>query len=288
MGRVVMLAQPPRDVPISVRASLLFGGPLALFGWIFFGFGMIFLLAFGVPENLVAIFWSLQPQQTATGVATGSRTTGASEGSSRVYENRFSLTAADGRTYEGRSYATGTEVSAGEPVTIEYPSARPTHATIQGMRRSLFGAGILLVAIFPGLGLIFVLFGIARGSRACSLLANGRLAMGTMKSKERTNTRINRQYVYRLKFEFTGEDGRIYEASADTTDTAVLEDEAQEALVYDPAQPARAVMLDSLPGGPEFDDTGNIQAKGLGAWLGVVAIPALVMTGLGYYLWKQF
>lgn len=287
MGRVVMLAPPPRDVPISVRASLLLGGPLAFIGWIFFGFGMIFVLAFGLPENVIAMFWAMQPQETVSGTATDSRSTGASENRRTVYENRFSFTAADGRIYHGRSYATGTQVSAGDPVTIEYPATRPSQAKIQGMRRAMFGPGILLVTIFPGIGLIFVLFGIVRGSRACYLLANGRLAMGTKKSKERTNTKINGRYVYRLAFDFTGDDGQMYQASANTTDPAVLEDEAQEALVYDPQRPTRAVMLDSLPGRPEFDDTGNIQAKGPGAWLGVIVIPALVMTGLGYYVWRQ-
>jgi len=288
MGRVVMLAPAPRDVPISVRASLLLGGPLSFFGWVFFGFGMIFVLAFGLPENVAAIFWSLQPQQTATGIATDSRSTGASENRRKVYENRFSFTAADGRIHHGRSYATGTEVQAGDPVTVEYPAASPTHATIQGMRRTTFGPAVLLVTIFPGLGLIFVLFGIVQGSRACYLLANGRLAMGTKKSKERTNAQINRQYVYRMTFEFTGDDGQTYQASANTVDTSVLEDEAQEALVFDPQRPTRAVMLDSLPGSPEFDDTGNIQPKGLRAWLGAVVLPALVMTGLGYYVWTQW
>jgi hypothetical protein len=288
MGRVVMLAPPPRSVPISVRVALLFGGPLALFGWIFFGFGMIFVLAFGLPDNVAAMFWSLQPQQTASGIATDSRSTGARENRTTVYENRFSFTAANGRIYHGRSYATGSQVSAGDAVTIEYPAANPAHATIQGMRRAQFGHLVLLVTIFPGIGLIFVLSGLISGSRACYLLANGKLAMGTKTSKERTNTQINKQYVYRLTFQFTGEDGQTYQATANTVNTAVLEDEAQEALVYDPQRPTKAVMLDSLPGAPEFDTSGNIQGKGLGAWLGVAVLPALVITGLGYYVWRQF
>ncbi len=287
MGRIVMLAPPPRAVPISLRITLFLGGPLPLFGWIFFGFGMIFVLAFGLPKNVVSIFWSLQPQQIARGTATDSSSTGASENRRTVYENRFSFTAANGQIYHGRSYATGTEVKAGEPVTVEYPAASPAHATIQGMRRTLFGSAVLLILIFPGIGLIFVLWGLVGGSRACYLLANGRLAMGTKKSKERTNTQINKRYVYRLTFEFAGEDGQTHEAVANSVNTAVLEDEQQEALLYDPRQPAKAMMIDSLPGDPEFDDTGNLLGKGTGACLGAAALPALVVSGLGYYIWRQ-
>jgi len=287
MARVVMLAPAPRSVPISVRASLLFGGIFALFGWAFFGFGMIFALAFGLPKNVAGIFWSLQPQQTATGVATGSRSTGASENRRKVYENRFRFTAADGQTHEGRSYATGTQVKAGEPVTVEYPAARPTEATIQGMRRSEFGSGVLFVLIFPGIGLIFVLSGMVRGSRACYLLANGMLAMGTKTSRDRTNTKINGRYVYRVNFEFMTLDGQTHRASAEAVDTSALEDEAQEALVYDPQRPARAVMIDGLPGAPEFDNTGNIRGKGPGAWMAVLVLPVLVLGGLGLYVWTK-
>jgi hypothetical protein len=286
MARIVMLAPPPRDVPLSLRAKLMFGGSSVLFGWFFFGFSMIFALEF-VPQNLAAMYWSLQPHQTASGIASGSRKA-ATENDTTVYENRFSFTAADGQIYHGRSYATGTALQAGEPVTVEYPASSPAHAKIRGMRRSVFGHVVLVVVLFPGIGLNYVLGGLVSGSRACHLLAHGKLAMGAMKSKERTNTQINKQYVYRLKFEFTAEDGQVHEASADTVHTAALEDEAQEALFYDPQQPTRAIMADNLPGSPEFDATGNIQPKPLRSRLGAMVVPTLVMIGIGYYVWRQF
>ena len=42
-----LLVPPPREVPTGLRLMVLFGGALTQFGWVFFGFGMIFVWAFG-------------------------------------------------------------------------------------------------------------------------------------------------------------------------------------------------------------------------------------------------
>ena len=67
--------------------------------------------------------------------------------------------------------------------------------------------------------------------------------------QEATNTKINKQTVYKLFFEFTANDGKTYQVVAKTHKTHRLLDEELEALVYDPANPSNAVVLDALPNG---------------------------------------
>ena len=45
MAQPFSFSLPPRDVPLTVRLQVLFGGFLNQFGWLFFGFGMVFGLA---------------------------------------------------------------------------------------------------------------------------------------------------------------------------------------------------------------------------------------------------
>ena len=50
------LAIPPRDIPFLLMLRIYFGGVFSQFGWIFFGFGLTFVWAFGVPENIASRF----------------------------------------------------------------------------------------------------------------------------------------------------------------------------------------------------------------------------------------
>jgi hypothetical protein len=69
-----------------------------------------------------------------------------------------------------------------------------------------------------------------------------------------------------------------------THDPQKLEDDAQERLLYHPDRPARAVMLDSLPGAPKVDETGHF--KPAGVWtLALILLPLATLVGHGCYLW---
>ena len=52
-GMKTNLSDPPRSVPLSVRLRVLTGGFHSQFGWLFFGFGMVFVWAFGGNDLLV-------------------------------------------------------------------------------------------------------------------------------------------------------------------------------------------------------------------------------------------
>jgi len=87
-------------------------------------------------------------------------------------------------------------------VEVEYLPDRPTVNRIQGLRVNVVGMFTLFVLIFPALGLIFLIYAVARvsgqGRKNLRLLAEGDLAVGRVENLTRTLTQINRQYVYKI------------------------------------------------------------------------------------------
>jgi hypothetical protein len=121
----------------------------------------------------------------------------------------------------------------------------------------MFGWGGVFVAVLPLAGLGLLGFGIRRGVKARRVLENGCLAYAKLVGKEATNTEVNDQTVYKLIFEFTAEDGRPYRAEHRTHLTGNLEDDEEEALVYDPRHPYDSVLVDGLPGGVTIAPDGS-------------------------------
>lgn len=281
-------------MPLLLHCQVLFGGFLAQFGWLFLGFGGIFFWAFVMNADLASFYRFRGALETAKGVVLETKDTGASEGGSKnrrgtpIYAHWYSFTAADGREYRGVSYALGTHLEEGQEVVVEYPQGNPSISRIPGMRRAVFGPWAIFVIIFPLVGLGFILGSLASRLQAKRLLAEGKLGLGTLKSKVATNVQVNKQTVYKLTFEFVAEDGRTFEAVAKTHQVAALQDEAQERLLYDPASPARAVVLDELPGSLQLDDAGNLQAGNAPfGWL-VLFLPAVTIFGHGAYAYLKY
>ena len=133
---------PPREVPLLVKARVLFGGPLSVAGWAFFGFGSIFVWMFGLNADYTSWYRFSGAVETAAGKITRSEATNFTSGGSRgrrgtpIYANRYAYREPDGVEHAGVSYATGVRLSAGEAVTVEHPAGRPEISRIRGMRRA--------------------------------------------------------------------------------------------------------------------------------------------------------
>lgn len=281
------LQRPPRTVPLFLALRVLFGGFLSQFGWVFFGFGMIFFWAFGVPDTLANLFKGVSDIKQAEGVVTSWSETNASENDRDVYQINFRFVGEDSLQYSGTSYATGRYHKPGATVIVEYDPAAPENCRIQGMRKSVFGEVILFVMIFPLIGFVFIVFGVRQSLRGIRLLKFGESTRGTFVRKEATNTTVNDQTVYKLFFEFKDDAGRSHEAIAKTHVLEPLLDEAQELLLYDPYYPDKAILFDNLPGGAEFDEWGNLSAGGGRGFLRLLLlliIPGLSIAGHGYYM----
>jgi hypothetical protein len=282
MAEPFSFSLPPRDVPLTARLQVLFGGILSQFGWFFFGFGMLFVWLFLPHADLTSFYVFRGPLDQTQGTITASQRTHFSEGGSKghagtpIYRDDYTFTI-DGNRYDGVSYSTVHSLARGARVTIEYPRGKPSVSRIHGMRRSPVGPSALLAILFPLVGAGFLIPGLIQGRKGNRLLANGKVAFGTFQSKEPTNTRVNGKTVYKLTFDFTTDTGETCQAVARTCEPDRLEADQPQEVVYDPVTPSFAVLVDNLPGAPRIDERGVIQPAGFGATLRVTILPALVI-----------
>jgi len=270
----VMLAPPPRRVPLSLTLVNVFN-LFAQIGWFVFGFGMIFAWVFLGNADFSFITFR-GPHAQATGRVTSVESTGASQNDQTITANHYEFSVAGSR-YSGTSYTNTDSKSAGDEVTVEYNEKHPERSRIAGMRRGQFSPLVMLVLIFPFIGALFVVFATLSGFRRNHLLRNGLLSTGKLLGRERTNVTVNDRPVWKLTFEYVGRDGQRHEATASTTDTARLEDEAQEPLLYDPTNPSVAYVLDEAPARPQFEPNGELRGRLLPGLLSAI-IPGLVIA----------
>lgn len=273
----------PRAVPLSVRLRVLFGGFNNQFGWIFFGFGLIFVWIFALQADVASIILFRFETKSTQGIVETVQTTNASEDDVMIYEVSYTYFDSIGRQHSGASYSTGAP-GVGARVAVEYLAGAPTISRVEGMRRTIFGPWAAFPVIFPLIGFGFLYAGIKYGLKANRLLTQGRIAFGELTSSESTNARINNRPVIKLTFTFTANDGDEYEATAKTHLPQDLRDEEQEPLLYDEMDPSYAVLLDDLPGSTEFDSSGRLMPASAWEILKVVLIPCLTIFGHGIYL----
>lgn len=285
------LAQPPRRVPWTVRSQLLFGGFANQFGWAFLGFGLVFLWIFGLNTDFTGPLFLLLDVETTGGTVVEVQETGSSENDTPIYANTYTYRVERLEAeYRGVSYSPGRQFEPGWSVTVEYLRDSPEISRLQGMRRAAFPPWVLCIVLpFPLVGLGFVAFGFRNGLKANRLLAGGRIGVGKLVSKTATGASVNEQPVYKLEFEFLADDGGLYKVTSNTHRPYALEDEPEERLLYNPYSPSYAVMLDNLPGSPDIDEFGQIQAADWASSLLPLVLPglALLINGVAF-LWVVF
>jgi hypothetical protein len=273
----------PRAVPLSVRLRVLFGGFNNQFGWIFFGFGLIFVWVFAMHADVASLFLFRFQTNSTQGIVETVQETNASEDDVQIYEVRYAYFDNLGSQQKGVSFTTGAP-GLGARVNVEYLSGVPSISRVEGMRRTLFGPWAVFPIIFPLVGLAFLYSGIKYGLKANRLLSQGRIAFGKLASSESTNTRINNRPVIKLTFSFRANDGDEYEVMAKTHQPEDLRDEEQEPLLYDDKDPSYAVLLDDLPGLTEFDSSGKLLPAGVLETAMTLILPSLTLFGHGIYL----
>lgn len=280
------LVSPPRQIPALLRVQVLFGGFINQFGWGFFGFGLIFLLGFGLFVDWTQPLFALGQVETAPGVILAVESTGSTVNDVPVYAYTYNFRVERQETvYQGEAYANGRQFETGWDVTVEYLADNPEISRIHGTRHGIFPIWVLAIVLpFPLVGLGFIIAGLTKGIAGLRLLSRGRLTVGKLSGKEPTSTRINNQPVYKLSFNFKGDDGFPQTAIAKTHKTFLLEDEPEERLLYDPHRPNRAVLLDNLPGSPEIDPFGQLYASNAKGAVLSLLLPGLVLVGHGLAL----
>ena len=270
------LQRAPRSVPFFLGIQCLFGGLAQQVGWGVTVFGMLFALVFGSMINLPKEIGLRGDLATVQGVVRNQRETNATVNETEVVEYLVEYQV-EGSTFLDTCYTTGYEWDPGDTVSVEYPVDRPSWGRAVGSRASTFPAWtLLLVGIFPTIGLLLAVSGFRKGLKSRSLLACGKLAQGVLISKEPTNQTINESTVYELTFRFTPEGARReFTTVARTHRTELLEDEEQETMLYDSRFPSDAVLMDNLPAKAHIGADGRLQGGSLIGAVGVLILPLL-------------
>lgn len=280
---------PPRPVPWSLAIHVLFGGFYNQFGWFLLGFGMVFFWVFGATADLSGPLFAVLPVEKTSGVVQAVEPTNYREGGddddpgTPVTLVRYTYQVR-GERREMVGYRSGPGPVPGTRVAVEVLRWDPRVARIEGMRRSPFGATALIVAVFPLIGAGFLFSGLRQGIQAIRLMRAGRFAAGKLIGGEPTNVHINQRPVMKLTFEFEAHDGSLHLVDAKTHQPASLEDETVEPLLYDPADPSDAVLLDGLPGPPHLSTQGTLLPAALGRAALVTILRVVTIIGHGVYL----
>jgi hypothetical protein len=266
-----------------LRPWVLFGGFSNQFGWIFFGFGLIFVWVFTAHSDITSIVLFRLQTTTTIGIVKSVQYTNAGEGNAPIYEVKYTYIDNLGKQHHGASYIKG-EPQKAVRVTVEYVSDFPSISRVEGMRREMFSPWTIIIIIFPMIGLGFHTFGIRYGMKANRLLSQGRIAFGTLISSESTGASINNCPVLELTFNIRAEDGLDYDVTAKTHEPEDLRDEAEETLLYDPNNPSTALLLDDLPGSAEFDANGRLIPVSVLETVKILLVPVLTVVGYRFYL----
>ncbi|MBK9126758.1 MAG: DUF3592 domain-containing protein [Phycisphaerales bacterium] len=280
LSPVQVLCAAPRGVPLSLKLVLLLGG-VGQFGWLMLLIGTAFSAAFVPMIDWSSVTFRGRVESTSGRVVT-IEDTGASVGGSEnqrgtpIFAYTFEYRDAAGQLRRARSYRTGRGCEQeGDSVNVQYLAASPHRARIAGQRLGHFPPWVLIILIFPAVGMVMAGARLRSGRRWIHLLREGALATGHLVQKRPLNYEVNKKAAWALTFEYTAGDGQTYQYTAHTTEPDRLEDEDTEPLLYEPYEPARAVMLDELPRGVATDADGYFKAVGLRGWK-LAIVPAIV------------
>ncbi len=277
---------PPRQVGLFTKAVVLFGGFMQQFGWIFFVMGSLFSWIF-LPMSSVKYWFEFGKKwEKVPGKIISAEATNTAVNEEVVYQYLHSFEV-NGQRYTGKSFTTGNDFQAGQEVTIEYNANDPSDSHIEGASRAAFPAFVLLVLIFPLIGLVFIIQGIRQNRKAIRLLEIGEFTRGTMCSKEATSSSVtinNNHYpVYKYNFDFEA-GGRTHSATCKTHQAWLVEDEAREIILYDKYNPADCIVFDATANMPEITEQGMFASPGIGK-IWVLTLP---LMGIGMNIWFFF
>lgn len=236
-----------RNVPLGLKLKIFFSDVKAIIGIAFTLTGSIFVIVFG------SFFWEAgtglnENDPTAPGAVEYISGTGTEINGRRVYKYGYSFSAADGKRYTGTDEQFVGIAVQGDTVKIRYSAKNPEISEFADFRESVMPWWIMLfIGIFPGIGLIILALAISKTQRTIAVLKVGETAWGQFAGQEPTNTKVNKQTVYRLFFKFTAPNGQEYTATGVTHKTYALKDEENELVVFDPNKPENAFPADAFP-----------------------------------------
>lgn len=246
-NRIERLKPPPRPVPLPT-ACIALTGILSFFGAIFFSFGMIFVWVFGANTHPIDEWRLAHFSASAPAIIETVSSTNGTVNDQPVYGYRFRFNPGDGLPLYASCYTTGQNWQEGERVMTHYLANNPDVACLEGARLSQFPAWVLLIVIiFPLVGLAFFVPSVVSGWRKIKLLRFGEVTGALNISSTTTNTRINNIPVLGYAYVFRDRMGMEYKGVSRSLPTDKIGDEAREPILYLPVDPGQSMLVDALP-----------------------------------------
>lgn len=279
-----MPAPPPRRIPWTLRILMRLGIGVQI-GMVVLAFGTLLFWTVGVDANLSAVTFRGNLLRT-NGTVTRVEATNSREFRLPIHELRFAYSV-DAVRYEGTSWLTGEPPSVGALVVVEYDAARPERSRVEGTRLAMFGPQVLLILIFPALGLALIVWGLRYEGERVRLLRDGVAVHAAVARPEPTTIRVNGRPAWMFTFEFDAVDGSRCSITLNADNPGAFPQGSQVLVLYDPANPSRASTLDAFEPKPVFADTGAI--LGAERWpLGRLILPVLVVGGNLLRIWRAY
>lgn len=276
MADALVLAAPPRVVPLSLLLRVRLGGVLPTIGWAMLAFGLIFTWGFVMNSELMTAGAFDAPLGKAEGRVVAAQATSFEINNQRVVEIDFEFSLAD-KPFRGKSWTRGRHPGEGSPVPVEYVRSNPELSRIAGMSTAPMPSGVGFVLILPLVGLVILAVGIHVAGKGVHLLRHGKLATGRLVDSQPTNTKINNRRVMRMTFEFSDDRQQVRRAVARSHRTELFEGETL--LLYEPDS-EKTMPWRLLPGKPTTDANGELQPLGLGRLAPVLILPTIIAVAV--------
>jgi len=265
----------------------LLGGFRAQVGWTCLGVGLALLLLV-VPRVDVASLWRFAGDgPTATGTVTGTSRIPDLEPGDRwpralsLQTLRFTFPAPapappEAPAVEGTAWEIGGFRDPGDAVTVEVLPGRPEIARVVGTWRSPFPPWALLVVLLPALGVWSLLPVVRDGRVALDLMRGGAVARGEFWTRDDVPSAFGLAPVHRLEYRYAPDPtAEPLTLEWSTRNPLVLSDGPETPVIFDPADPATARLLVTLPGPFRLDEEGNFLPLEPGASRRALVLPVL-------------
>ena len=236
-------------VPFRIRILLLFGRTSFIIGFLFTLIGIAFIVYFSLQLNWNILFAAKKDLVSTAGIITSLDTTQYNVNESPLLEYRYRYYDDSRIPYSGFFLEYADIYDPGQEITIEYLKDSPEISRFTGKDRQnydqiMFLAGVGSIVI----GVLFLYPSYRRSRRERKIIMMGRPVEGKLVYAEPTNLRVNEQPVYNLTYEYNTSRDSIQKFSVRSHMIRNISDEHTEILIYDPGNPSKAVVVDTLPG----------------------------------------
>lgn len=279
----------PRTIPLSTRLTVMFGGAIQQFGWAFASIGLCFSLLF-VPYADASFLTFRGPSAERPGKILEVLPTSFSQGATGQRPHRragaqieafhYEWTDAGGTQHSGVSYSASHDLSAGDPITVEYLVEDPARSRILGMDRAPLGVGAWLVLIFPLIGSVLVLWARAQSRAQLRALMLGAVSAATV-THVQASRRARSKTTYRLELDLGAGASKH---SALTTSPRYAQVGASATVLHLKERVERVFLLDEIPGRPQIEDSGAVTES---SWLSAglrMLLPAMAAAIFAFWI----